>query len=131
MENENKMIFHLENPPIYIDQVVTIDQMFVPFYVMSVCRLQPISRCNSHLKKVQMKGRGQQGGERDRKMARGKEEGRKREREERDSVFLFSFFFLNFKEIESCSGILCSFNRFSQKVPEIYFAGEKLGTSSV
>lgn len=64
------------------------------------------------------------------KMARGKEEGRKREieRGERQS---FSFFFLNFKEIESCSGILCSFNRFSQKVPEIYFAGEKLGTSSV
>lgn len=88
MENENKMIFHLENPPIYIDQVVTIDQMFVHFYVMSVCRLQPISGCNSHLKKVQMKGRGQQEGERDRKTARGKEERRKRE--ERDRVFLFS-----------------------------------------
>ena len=92
MENENKMIFHLENLPTYIDQIITIYQRFVHFYVMSMCSLQPVSGCNSHLKMVQMKGRGQQGGGRDRKMARGREEGRE-EIERRDGVFLFSFFF--------------------------------------
>lgn len=69
-----------------------------------------------------MKSRGKEGGEKEKQ--RGREGGQKKER---DGVRVF---FLILKTLRVAQDILF-FQQFSQKVPEIYFTGEKLGTSSV
>lgn len=66
-----------------------------------------------------MRGRGKEGGGREREM-----KGRRKGWKGRERGHLF-------KEIESYSGILCSFYWYFQKAPEIYFPGEKLGTNSL
>lgn len=66
-----------------------------------------------------MRGRGTEGGGREREM-----KGRRKVWKGRERGRLF-------KEIESCSRILFSFYWYFQKAKEIYFPGEKLGTNSL
>lgn len=66
-----------------------------------------------------MRDKGKEGGGREREM-----KGRRKEWKGRERARIF-------KEIESCSGMLCSFYWYFQKAPEMYFTGEKLGTNSL